>query len=157
MALTHPSRFSIRLASSPERPTLLDIWRRAVTHSHRFLQDQDIRDLTPAVHEYLTLADLQIWVLCNGTNQPVGFMALEEATVDSLFIAPEYWRQGGGTLLIDYARRRKGPLTVDVNEQNTEALKFYQSMGFEVTGRSPVDSGGRPFPLLHMAMRTPLL
>ena len=30
------------------------------------------------------------------------------------------------------------------------ALKFYQACGFEVIGRSPVDSAGRPYPLLHL-------
>ena len=42
-----------------------------------------------------------------------------------------------------------GPLAVDVNEQNEAALGFYRSLGFELVGRSPTDSGGRPFPLLH--------
>ena len=47
----------------------------------------------------------------------------------------------------------KGPLRVDVNEQNPEALGFYLANGFEVTGRSPLDGQGRPFPLLHLAER----
>jgi putative acetyltransferase len=148
-----PARFTIRLASFAERPTLIDIWRRAVIDSHRFLQVEDIRDLTPAVVDYLSLPELQLWLLCDGTNTPVGFMGLQDATVDSLFIAPEHWRQGGGTLLIDHARHLRGPLTVDVNEQNTEALDFYRALGFAVIGRSPVDSGGRPFPLLHLRQR----
>ena len=39
---------------------------------------------------------------------------------------------------------------VDVNEQNPEAVAFYRRLGFEVEGRSALDSAGRPFPLLHM-------
>jgi len=142
--------FTIRRASSPERPALFDIWRRSVTGSHRFLREEDVQTLTPAVHEYLSLPKLQLWVLCDPSNTPVGFMGLQDAAVDSLFIAPEHWRQGGGTLLINYARQLNGLLTVDVNEQNTGALDFYRAMGFEVIGRSPVDSAGRPFPLLHL-------
>lgn len=129
---------------------LIDIWRRAVSASHHFLRDEDIRDLTPAVNEYLGLPELQLWVLCDTTNTPVGFMGLQDAAVDSLFIAPHHWRQGGGTLLINCARRARGPLSVDVNEQNTAALNFYRARGFEIVGRSPVDSAGRPFPLLHL-------
>lgn len=143
--------FKIRLAASQERPTLIDIWRRAVTDSHHFLQEEDIRSLAPAVHDYLTLPELQLWLLCDEANTPVGFMGLQDAAVDSLFIDPEHWRRGGGALLINHARHLEGPLTVDVNEQNTEALNFYRAMGFKVTGRSPVDSGGRPFPLLHLS------
>ncbi len=41
-------------------------------------------------------------------------------------------------------------LKVDVNEQNPQAVGFYEHMGFEVISRSPLDSLGKPFPLLHM-------
>ena len=100
----NPAMFTIRAASLAERPMLLDIWRCSVTASHLFLRDEDLRGLAPAVAEYLNAPELQLWVLCDATNTPVGFMALQDATVDSLFIAPQHWRQGGGTLLINYAR-----------------------------------------------------
>ena len=41
---------------------------------------------------------------------------------------------------------------LDVNEQNPQALAFYQRMGFQVVGRSAVDGQGNPFPLLHMKL-----
>lgn len=53
-------------------------------------------------------------------------------------------------MLLDHAARLKGALTVDVNEQNPEAVRFYEALGFELVGRSPVDDAGRPFPILHM-------
>lgn len=53
-------------------------------------------------------------------------------------------------MLIDHTRGLKGPLLVDVNEQNPDAVRFYEAVGFEVFGRSETDGGGRPFPLLHM-------
>lgn len=146
----HSTRFSIRTALAAERPGLVKIWQAAAAASHHFLREEDIRTLRPAVIEYLGLADLELWVLCDEADIPVGFMGLARAAVDSLFIAPEFSRQGGGTLLINHARQLKGPLTVDVNEQNTAALSFYRRVGFEVVGRSPVDSDGRPFPLLHL-------
>lgn len=43
-----------------------------------------------------------------------------------------------------------GALSVDVNEQNEAALRFYEALGFAVVGRSPTDGAGRPFPLLHL-------
>ena len=59
----------------------------------------------------------------------------------------------GGRLLIEHARKLKGPLELDVNEQNPEARKFYEAMGFEVHRHSETDSDGRPFPLLHLRDR----
>jgi len=133
-----------------ERPGLVDLWERATAATHHFLRADDIRSLRPAVVDYLAIADLELWVLCDEYDTPVGFMGLSDAAIDSLFIAPEFARRGGGTLLVQHARRLKGPLTVDVNEQNSAALDFYRRVGFEIVGRSPVDSAGRPFPLLHL-------
>jgi putative acetyltransferase len=80
----------------------------------------------------------------------IGFLGLDGAKLEALFIDPEHFRQGGGRLLVEHARRLKGPLMVDVNEQNPDALEFYHALGFTVIGRSDVDSSGRPFPLLHL-------
>ena len=54
-------------------------------------------------------------------------------------------------MLVRHARRLHGRLTVDVNEQNRTALKFYQALGFVRVGRSATDDTGRPFPLLHLS------
>ncbi|PLX92501.1 MAG: GNAT family N-acetyltransferase, partial [Desulfuromonas sp.] len=60
--------------------------------------------------------------------------------------------KGIGALLVAYAINAQGATNVDVNEQNGQALGFYQHLGFSVTGRSPVDGQGKPYPLLHMAL-----
>ena len=85
---------------------------------------------------------------------PAGFMAYNGLQVEMLFVEPAYFGKGVGKALLQLAQQRaasKGlPLTLDVNEQNPDALAFYRHMGFTVTGRSPLDSAGRPYPLLHM-------
>lgn len=55
-------------------------------------------------------------------------------------------------MLATHAINELGATKVDVNEQNEQALGFYQHIGFSVTGRSPVDGQGKPYPLLHMAL-----
>ena len=73
------------------------------------------------------------------------------AAIEALFIDPSRRGEGGGTSMVEQAQRlARGVLTVDVNEQNESARRFYERRGFAVTGRSPTDSGGRPFPILHM-------
>ncbi|EAQ80928.1 acetyltransferase, GNAT family protein [Blastopirellula marina DSM 3645] len=52
--------------------------------------------------------------------------------------------------MIEFAQKQKGPLAVDVNEQNPQACRFYEAQGFVTYDRSELDSSGRPFPLLHM-------
>lgn len=96
------------------------------------------------------LPGLEVWVLCGESSVSIGFMGLDGDRLEALFIAPDSVRQGGGRLMLEYARALKGPLRVDVNEQNTRAVAFYLANGFVVAGRSPTDGQGRPFPLLHL-------
>ena len=42
---------------------------------------------------------------------------------------------------------------VDVNEDNPGAHKFYLALGFDVVSRDPVDSLGKPYPILHMELK----
>jgi putative acetyltransferase len=139
----------IRKSLPADRDALLDIWLRSVRATHRFLSEDDIQSLLPLVRD-VALAELEVWVLCSDAGDPLGFLGLSGAKVEVLFLAPEFLRRGGGRMLLRHARQLKGALTVDVNEQNPEAVKFYQACGFAVVGRSEVDGGGRPFPLLHM-------
>jgi putative acetyltransferase len=138
---------NIRSALSPDIPALVEIWLRSVRATHGFLSEQDIAALEPLVREQV-LPKLEVWVL--ESEAPIGFMALNGNSLEALFIDPAHIGAGGGRLLLEHARRLKGALSVDVNEQNPAALRFYLANGFEVVGRSETDSGGRPFPLLHL-------
>ena len=70
--------------------------------------------------------------------------------LQDLFAAPDLRGRGVGRALLAHAVEHAGVRTLDVNEQNPQAVGFYEHEGFVVAGRSPVDDAGRPFPLLHM-------
>jgi putative acetyltransferase len=146
---------NIRRSVPGEIPLLVAIWLRSVRATHTFLSEQDIAALEPLVREQV-LPQLEVWVLCTAGDEPIGFMVLHGNSLEGLFIDPDRVGQGGGRLLLRHARSLKGPLVVDVNEQNPAALGFYLANGFELCGRSPTDSGGRPFPLLHLKEKVSL-
>jgi putative acetyltransferase len=146
---------SIRRAVPADHDVLLDIWLRSVRATHTFLSEEDIQFLLPLVRDCLAIDALEVWVLCSDADAPLGFMGLSGSKMEALFLAPEFHRRGGGRQLVQHALALKGPLTVDVNEQNPAACRFYEACGFVVEGRSELDSTGRPFPLLHMRMAVP--
>ena len=53
---------------------------------------------------------------------------------------------------VEWAVARQGADSVDVNEQNPQAVGFYLRMGFAVVGRSETDDADRPFPILHLRL-----
>jgi putative acetyltransferase len=142
---------AIRAATAADYPALLSIWERSVCATHDFLTPGDVEELRPQVATALGSGELEVWVLATATGEPLGWLGLSGAHIEALFLAPEARGAGGGRQLVAYAQeRRPSAFTVDVNEQNPAATGFYLRLGFEVTGRSPRDSAGRPFPILHL-------
>jgi putative acetyltransferase len=146
----------VRRAGVEDRGPLLELWERSVRATHHFLGEGDLDELRPLVAEALASDALGWWVLEAGGETRVGFLGVAGDSIEALFIEPAHHRQGAGRLLVAHAQSLVGgALRVDVNEQNPGALRFYEALGFSVVGRSPMDSGGRPFPILPMKRRAP--
>lgn len=133
---------------------LVDIWYKAVVHTHTFLTDKDIQ----FYHEMVkngALKEVEIWVEINENAEPTGFIGLNETKIEMLFVDPEYHGKGIGSRLIHHAIKIKGRnLQVDVNEQNDGAYAFYKRLGFVQVGRSELDNSGQSFPLLHLELKS---
>lgn len=142
---------TIRRATIADRERLLEVWLRSVRATHAFLGEQDVQGLLPVVRDVVLAGDaLELWVLEYEPGVPAAFMGLDGSALEALFVDPAHFRKGIGKRLLAHARALKGPLTVDVNEQNPQGLAFYLQSGFVQAGRSGHDSAGRPFPILHL-------
>ncbi|PWG81971.1 GNAT family N-acetyltransferase [Pararcticibacter amylolyticus] len=60
--------------------------------------------------------------------------------------------KGYGTSLFQFMKEKTGLTTVDVNEQNNQAIRFYEKLGFRKIGRSEKDSSGKDYPIIHMSL-----
>lgn len=140
----------IERASASDVDDLLTVWRRSVdaTHLH-FISREELDELTPVVRDYLSNGETEFWVLRDG-RLAAGFMGLKASKIESLFLSPEYFRQGLGRRFVEHAAEQCSELFVDVNEENTAAIAFYTACGFHAIGRTAVDDQGRPHPLIHM-------
>jgi putative acetyltransferase len=145
----------IRRALPTDREVLLDVWLRSVRVTHTFVTEDDIRSMIPQVRDYLASRESEFWVLCDDSGSVMGFMGMSRNKMESLFVAPEFLRQGGGRLLVRHAQALHGEITADVNEQNVAARGFYEACGFVVDGRSELDDQGRQYPLLHLQWTAP--
>ena len=142
----------VNQANTQEYDILLQIWERAVRSSHHFLSEEDIRFYKPLVrHEYCPA--VQLYTIRNHSGQITAFMGLSDSLIEMLFVDPDEQGHGYGKQLIEFAIRQKQIHKVDVNEQNGQALRFYQNRGFEIISRDDLDSTGKPFPILHMQLK----
>lgn len=138
----------IRMSRPSEAPSIIQIWKNSVDATHDFLTAYDRQEIEKEVVGFFS--ETPVWVATDQQDQPLGFMFLHEGHLEALFVDASARGLGVGKQLVSHALALHPNLSVDVNEQNQQAIGFYQHMGFQVTGRSERDSQGRPYPLLHL-------
>ena len=79
-------------------------------------------------------------------------MGTQNGRLEMLFIAPEEREKGIGKQLLQYGVQNYGITEVTVNEQNPQAVGFYEHMGFKTYKRTDLDDEGSPYPLLYMKL-----
>lgn len=138
----------LRPSRPEDGPRVVEVWAAAVDATHDFLTPEDRAAIGREVEAFLPTAPLTVAV--DRRDRPVAFMLIAGAHMEALFIDPEHRGAGVGRMLIEYALAVHPVLTTDVNEQNAQAVGFYEHMGFERTGWSATDGQGRPYPLIHL-------
>jgi putative acetyltransferase len=129
---------------------LVAIWRSAVQATHDFLSADDIDYYeTRLAGEYLGLVEVTVAAV---GGVPVGFSGVADGKLEMLFIHRRQRGHGAGSALLREAIANTPGLSVDVNEQNPQAVGFYHHHGFITLGRSETDVDGRPFPILHLGL-----
>ena len=73
-------------------------------------------------------------------------MGIEDHRLEMLFLSQ---KERGKQLLL-YGIQNYGIEELTVNEQNPQAVGFYEHMGFETYKRTDMDEEGNPYPLLYM-------
>lgn len=111
---------------------LTQVWRKSVKATHLFLSDEEVEQIAVYV--------------------PAAFMGIGGSKLEMLFILPEQRGRGLGSRMLRYGIRRYGIDEVCVNEQNPQAIGFYEHEGFRVYKRTETDEQGNPYPLLYMKL-----
>lgn len=151
-AATVADGWAMTLRIRPNRPEevdrLVEIWGRAVDATHHFLATDDRLAIEEEVRAFFPAATFV--VACNTRDEPVGFMLMDGPHLEALFVDPDHHGKGVGKALLQSAISEHEVITTDVNEANSQALGFYEQMGFKAVGRSDLDAQARPYPLLHL-------
>jgi putative acetyltransferase len=130
---------------------LTNVWESSVKATHHFLKPEDFEyykqhgptKYLPAVDLYVLRIDKMI----------IGFIGVSDNHLEMLFIDADSRGKGYGKILLNYAIEHLGITTLDVNEQNKQALGFYKKRGFSITGRSEKDAEGKDYPMLHLELQ----
>ena len=128
---------------------LVDVWEKSVTATHQFLTAEQIAEIKKYVPQALTGVSTLI-VAFDHEQHPVGFMGIEAKKLEMIFLHPASRCCGLGKKMLTLAFDQYGVNEVVVNEDNPQAVGFYEHMGFQIVGRSELDEQGNPYPILFM-------
>ena len=134
--------------SAPLLASLLDVWERSVRATHDFLSDAEVARIRAYVPQ--ALGGVAHLAVAERAGAPVGFLGAENGRLEMLFLAPEARCGGLGRRLLEYGAESYGIREVTVNEQNLQAVGFYEHMGFVTYKRTDRDEQGGPYPLRYM-------
>ncbi len=134
-----------------ELDALTALWERSVRATHRFLKPGDIGFFRRIVREE-ALAAVELFVVRNAAGEFAAFAGVAGEQLEMLFVDPAERGKGIGRELVRHVVRQCGVRQVDVNEQNAQAVGFYERMGFRTFGRDPLDPSGKPYPILHLRL-----
>ena len=142
----------ITVPSAEDYNELTQLWEASVRATHHFLKEEDIQFYKPLIlNEYLKSVRLHCIRSTAGVIQ--GFIGTSEHAIEMLFVHPAARGTGVGKALAVFAIQSLGCSKVDVNEDNLQALGFYEKLGFEMRARSLTDGMGKPYPILHMELQ----
>ena len=132
--------------TAPLMTALLAVWEKSVRATHTFLSEEEIEHIKTyvptAFHSVQHLLTAE-----TASGEPVAFMGITGDRLEMLFLLPEERGQ-----LLEYGIRNYGVGEVTVNEQNSQAVGFYQHLGFVTYRRTDHDEEGNPYPLLYLKL-----
>lgn len=145
-----PSRnaISVRKLTAAHYPEILEIWETSVRATHYFLSEEDISFYKPLILKY-ALPDVAVHGILSD-KKICGFVGTSKEKTEMLFLRPECRKQGLGRKLLEFVINRLKIYTVDVNEENADALGFYLHLGYRIISRDEFDGNGKPHPILHL-------
>lgn len=107
---------------------LVQIWLQTNKEAHSFIEEEYWNKNITFVKQAL----LQATIFCEGEQPIKGFLGMVEGQIEGLFVRKEFQHSGIGTSLVKEAKQYFDTLSLCVYQKNTNAISFYQKMGFVV-------------------------
>lgn len=133
------------------RNEIIEVWESSVRATHLFLSKADI-EFYKSLVKGINFDEFDVYCAFSEQNELIGFMGIAEQKLEMLFLKPDFIGKGLGKSMTTYAIEQLKVNEVDVNEDNKNAVGFYQNLGFVQYDRTPLDGCNKPYPILKMRL-----
>ena len=146
---------SIQILELDQRDTYLQLivqlWEANVKVTHTFLTKEEIQNIKQYVPQAVE-HEPHLCIALSEKGELLGFIGVADQRLEMLFIQVNARGQVIGKQLLRYAIKNFDVKELTVNEQNPQAIGFYEHLGFVTYKRTDLDEGGQPYPLLYMKL-----
>jgi putative acetyltransferase len=132
-----------------DHKSILNLWEKSVKASHEFLKEKDFSIIKTSVA--LGLKEINLYGIKQNCKL-CAFIGTSYKQIEALFVDPNFFGQGLGKQLVNYAINELALRKVCVNEQNKKAYDFYTKIGFKLVKRDGFDFLALPYPILHLEL-----
>lgn len=120
----------IRDFKTEDTTKVMTIWTKGNFQAHDFIEkDYWLMNYNKVKDEYLAKSKTYVYTELDEIR---GFISIiDNSHIGALFVSQDYKRQGIGRKLINHCKQIYNQLTLNVYDQNAEAIMFYMAMGFK--------------------------
>ncbi len=109
---------------------LANLWVKASLKAHSFIPNEYwINNESLMAEKYLPNSEVYV---AEKMDNILGFVALIENHIASIFVDIEQQGQGVGSLLLKQAKELRTDLTLSVYQKNDKSVNFYKSKDFKI-------------------------
>jgi putative acetyltransferase len=130
---------------------LLGVWERSIRATHHFLAESDIVRIRAYVSKAIQTVE-HLAAAEDSDGKALALIGAQEGRLEMLFVGSSCRGRGIGSTPLDYALSHWDVSKLTVNEQNPQAIAFYEHEGFAAYMRTDADEEGEPFPLICMRL-----
>lgn len=125
--------------------TVMQIWLDTNIHAHNFISPDYWRSNFDMVREMLPYAEIYVYE-DDSANQIDGFIGLNDNYIEGIFVKEATQSKGVGKQLLDYVKKFKSTLRLNVYQKNEKAIKFYIREKFNIQSENvDGDTGEKEF------------
>ena len=119
----------LRKMQTADLERVLAIWLAANTEAHSFIAADYWQSNLAAVRQTLPQAEVYVY---QQDSKILGFIGLQDDYIAGIFVESRARGQGIGKQLLDYVKTGHKRLTLQVYQENTRAVRFYQREHFQI-------------------------
>lgn len=120
---------------------LMKIWLDTNLQAHTFISSDYWRSNFDAVRKLLPFAEIYVYE-DDSIKQIVGFIGLNGNYIEGIFVKETMQSKGIGKLLLDYVKKFKPALSLNVYQKNKKAVRFYLREKFSIQSENVYNNTG---------------